>query len=327
MSLVNYVKYSNPTSHKDVLSKLRTFALDRGWTVDYYETSKQWAYDSGSSQYDFLSGQTYDHDNLQIYTNGYGNQDVVVRFRADDDSGDPQEEQLWVRGIDPSYRNVDHSNSDDPISQNFFTGTYFQPLSLSPGTMPAVWFFGNDKFICGVVQVASNFIQTFFCGVIELFDQSTNDGIWEVSTCYYSASSNAWYNLIGSTNMNFACFWSPDGDSSYYYKFWFEGDKTAGRIDSNCGFGADDGYLGEFNKLSYCVRQNAWTGKRVLIKPTLFGQRRSDNVWYPIGTYPFYCIEFAGLQIGQELTYGSERYIVFPTAFPDRQYGFAFRIA
>ena len=325
MSLLNYQVHYNPTSHKDVLSKIRSFAIAQGWTSDKYVTSKDWLHDG--SKYDWLTGTT---DFLQLYSNGYGSHELVFRFHWQGDGLDAQAEFCYLTGIKPGNRTPNDQLSTKPYGQDPFCGSYGYHDSFPSGTHVALWIFGNSKFIIVVDQVSSDTLLQFYFGTIELFDEAMSTFGFTRMTQWTGGTHRPWYEM----KLQEGYFVSPwDGgwstnSTTGYWQFWWDGDVASGdRVRHNCRFGSDGSLIHfAFNSLSKAVRANTFTGKRVLIKPTIFGKRRSDDIWTPIGTFPFYRIECSGLQIGEKVTYGSEEYLVFPNSFAGKKYGTAYRI-
>lgn len=325
MSLLNYQVHYNPTSHKDVLSKIRSFAIAQGWTSDKYVTSKDWLHDG--SKYDWLTGTT---DFLQLYSNGYGSHELVFRFHWQGNGSDAQAEFGYLTGIKPGNRTPDDQVSAKPYAQNPFCGRYGYHDSFPSGTHVALWIFGNSKFIIVVDQVSSDTLLQFYFGTIELFDEAMSTFGFTRMTQWTGATHRPWYKMKDQEGY----FVSPwDGgwgttSGGGYNQFWWDGDVASGdRVRHNCRFAYDGSLIHfAFNSLSRTVRANTFTGKRVLIKPTVFGKRRSDDIWTPIGTFPFYRIECSGLQIGEKVTYGAEEYLVFPNSFAGKKYGTAYRI-
>ena len=325
MSLLNYQVHYNPTSHKDVLSKIRTFAVARGWTSDKYVTSKDWLWDSGNSKYDWLAGTS---DFLQLYSNGYGTHELVYRLHWEGTGVDGLSEWGHLTGMKPGKRTTNDQIGTKPYLQDTFSGAYGYTDSFPSGAHVALWLFGNDKFIIVVDQVSSDTLLMFYFGTIELFQEAMST----YSFCrmaQFSTTNHKWYN------MKLYDYWNTPWDSGWnvtsgghYLQCWWDGNSSsADRVRHNCKFTTIDTYSHfAFNSLPRIVRANSFTGKRVLLKPTVFGQRRSDNVWMPIGTFPIYRIECSGLQIGEKVTYGSEEYLVFPNIYAGRKYGVAFRI-
>jgi hypothetical protein len=328
MSLLNYQVHYNPTSHKDVLSKIRTFALARGWTSDKYVTSKDWLWDSGNSKYDWLAGTT---DFLQLYSNGYGTHELTFRFHWQGDGSDAQAEWGYLTGIKVGSRTPNDQSSIKPYIQDTYCGAYGYSDSFPSGAHVALWLFGNSKFIMVVDQVSSDTVLQFYFGTAELFQQAMSTFGFTRMAQWVVTPHHHWYTMK-DYQTNFISPWdggwniNPGGG---YRQFWWDGDEcSADRVRMNFKFTSADGLTAQaFNSLGRAVRANTFTGKRVLIKPTIFGKRRSDDVWMPIGTFPFYRIECSGLQIGEKVTYGTEEYLVFPNTFAGKKYGTAYRIA
>lgn len=319
MGLLNYEIHSNPAGHKDILSKFKTFAQAQGWTIDQYLTSQEWKYNAGT--YEWMAGN---EDFLQIRSAGYGNQNMVYRFRAFGEGSDPQAEKLYVKGIDPNHTAIE-SISTHPVDQNAYnTAVYVSYLSLSPGTTPTLWLFGNDKILIMINKTTTEFIQGFVVGSPELFDPAEDEGFFVATSTNGNNYNYKWYDYASQSSYYNSPFYGYPNQTLA----WYDG---AGRSSTDWKYNAEfyynDNPGGSFNKLTRAVGANNFTGKRTLIKPTVFVKRQSDGVWFPLGTLPVYLIEFAGLTIGETLTYGTEQYLAFPNSITTRKYGFAVRIA
>lgn len=324
--LLNYAVYSNPTSHKDILQKVKTFAVTQGWNVILEELNREWLWDGG--KYDWLAGN---EDFLWLSSTGNGAQDINIRFRAYGDGLDAQHEQFDVTGIDPLNKTINDASATHPCIQNEkIPGTIAHRMSLSPGTSTKLWVFGNEYFIYAINQLASDFVQSFGFGSPQLYDSSETEMMWCI-TGQYSQNFYKWYQYAIQPTY----FHTPhnyqgnDVGSNQYYPFYWETlgvAQTRSRISTY--FTTTDGWLGAFNRLHYCVTLNEFTGKRVLIKPTIYHKWiATDGLWRPAGTFPLYHIQYSNLQIGQVLDYGGESYMCFPNALATRKYGVAFRIA
>lgn len=318
MSLLNHQIHYNVSSHKDVLAKIRNFALARGWTSDHYETGVQWA-NTGGGYYDWIAGN---EDFLQLWSDAHGSQNMVFRFRATGSGADPQEEILHLTGIEPARRALDHASSYHPVDRYSYTHSYSRRLSLSPGQMPCLWLFGDDQFIFAIIQMTAGLVQGLFFGTVELFD--TSDVLY-LSLLSQSPSTTLrkWYEAeswLTAFRMPFY-FWQDT-----YNIYWCNtGVGGSGTLRYNLRFTHEQAQ-GYFNKLDQAVAANNFSGKRTLIKPTVFMQRASDSLWYPVGTFPIYWIVYEGLQIGQTLTYGTEQYLCFPSIYSSAKYGIAARV-
>ena len=325
MSLLNYQVHYNPTSHKDVLSKIRNFAVAQGWTSDTYETSKDWLHDG--SKYDWLAGTS---DFLQLYSNGYGTHDLIFRFHWEGTGVDAQAETCYLTGIPPGSRTPDDQIATKPYLQDMYTGIYGYDDTFPSGAHVALWIFGNDKFIIVVDQVSSDTLLQYYFGTIEMFDQEASTFGFTRMTQWTGGSLVPWYNMKTQESYFISPWdggWGTTSGGGYTHAWW-DGDEASGdRTRHNCRFTYTNlvNHFA-FNSLSRIVRANTFTGKRVLVKPTVFGQRRSDDIWMPIGTFPFYRIECSGLQIGEMVTYGTEEYLTFPNSFAGKKYGTAYRI-
>ena len=320
MSLLNYTKHVAPTSHKDILSKIRTFAVAQGWASDDYQTSVQWGWDG--AKYDWITGT---EDFLQLSSNGYGSQDMIVRFRWLATGVDPQAEVCYLGGIDPGAGTPDDTESQHPVDQDKWNSNRFYDMSLSPGAITALWLFGNDKFIIAIMQMTETLVMMLYFGTVELFD-SSEDEAYMVAMSHFSNPTFYDWHEAEDYDVYFQPPWWQQRHSTYYIWYYDGGGSGDFRYSAHFHSQSGEEKTGRFNRLDYAVAANNFTGKRTLIKPTVFLKRDSDGLWFPVGTFPFYAIEYAGLTIGQQLDYGSEEYLCFPNIFHSRKYGTAFRI-
>lgn len=323
MSLLNYAYHAAPTSHKDVLSKFRTFAFDRGWTIDAYEVSKDWL---GPSPYTWKAGTS---DFLQISSNGYGTQDIIARFHFKGTGEDALAEQCYFSGVKPGFGTPVNTLSTIPVKQNSYSLYSDASIGLPSGSHIGCWFFGNDKILMAVDQITTTFAIFWWCGSIEMFDPAQDCFVMFTSLTtanyikYYNAVSqqsywnSPWFDILAISTGLGQYWW--DGAGRNYSEMKITSGFTYADSPSPSGVG--------FTKLSYVVQANAFSGKRVLIKPTVFGKITSSGLWYPVGTMPLYHMVYSGLTFGEQIDYGGETYICFPNCFQARKYGTAFRIA
>ncbi len=321
MSLLNYVYHAAPSSHKDVLDKFRAFALARGWTIDDYQVSKDWL---GPSPYSWKTGTS---DFLQISSNGYGTQDIICRLHFQGTGSDPDSETCYIYGTKPGFGTPDNTKSIIPAKQDAYNySSNYGVIGLPSGPHIGCWFFGNDKVLIAVDQVTTSFIIYWWCGSMEMFDTSQDCFACYTSNIY--SGERKYYNA-GSQQANWNAPWMEIKDlSGDKGSFWWDGEGRGLEIKLSSGFSAADTVSNSvsFTKLAYAVQANAFSGKRVLIKPTVFGKITSSNLWYPVGTMPLYHMVFSGLTLGEQIDYGDETYICFPNCFQTRKYGTAFRI-
>jgi len=323
MSLLNYAYHAAPTSHKDVLSKFRNFASAQGWNIDTYEVSKDWL---GPSPYSWQAGTS---DFLQISSNGYGTQDIIARFHFEGTGADALAENCYFHGTRPGFGTPDNTSATIPAKQDAYNVySNHGVIGLPSGSHIGCWFFGNDKILIAVDQVTATFAIFWWCGSMEMFDTSQ-----DCFACFMSNKSSSvpkYYNADTQP-----AYWNAPWMESTILSgatvgpFWWDGEGRDTEIKFSSGFTSSDGISNSvsFTKLAYVVQANAFSGKRVLIKPTVFGEITSTGLWHPVGTMPLYHMVYSGLTFGEQIDYGGETYICFPNCFQARKYGTAFRIA
>jgi len=328
MTLLNYTHHTNPTSHHDIISKFRTFALARGWASDYYyNNSIQWGATGSSPPYGWISGS---ESHLQMSITGPGSQNIVFRMIGEHELSDAQHEYVYLTGVDPDNDTMDGNSSAQPeaASQGAYNSGYTNKFSMSPSTVPNFWIFGNDEVLIGVVEVQTGFCHSWMLGVPEFFAGS------EAEDCMFaivSQTTNAVVKWYDAFNSDYAMFYGPSdmvAGGSSYNTFWWEDAAANTLVNTTIRMTSSQVQgQGYYNDMSYAVNLNTWSGKRPLIKPTLYGQSRTSGLIRPIGNLPVYYTVFQGLAPGDTLDYGSETYMFFPHSYFYREYGWAVRIA
>ncbi len=324
MSLLAYQSHASPFSHKDILQKIKVFAVAQGWTLDWEELNVEWT-SQGGGVYAFDPGN---HDYLQLSSAGYGNQNIRIRIKAEGTGVDPQHEYIKAPTIDPTNFAIDYNSSVDPISQNNVSHWGVSQITQSPAATPYLYLFGNDKIIFIASQMTTTYVIFLMFGSVELFDQTRSDcfGTW---AGYYGNGTHKWYEMAVYSPFFGIPGYLMSGTWSNYTTMWGEGQIANGqrcRCSPYLAAGHSDvtyNYWGGNDTMFY---KNDWTGKRVTVKPTVFLKKRADDVWEPVGMFPFHYINFQGLVIGQELPYGTEVYKIFPNVRNERKFGCALRI-
>lgn len=317
MSLLNYTYHASPTSHKDVLSKLRTFAVAQGWSSDEYLTNKGWS--NG-----WIAGTA---DFLQLSTNGYGTQDAIVRFYFEGAGVDALCEPCRFRGTLPGKGTYNPTSATNAVDQDtYYSYGLFNMPQLPSGNHVGVWFFGNDKFIMCIDRVSTTTCVSWMFGIPELFD--TTDVFYGIQTSAINGVSNPKYYNINTQPTYWNAPWNEIFAASSTIPYYYDGaGLTIGKVklSSSISYSDTQGASAGFTTLFPMLQKNVYSGKRVLIKPTIFGKLQSD-LWKPVGTLPLYHLNYDGLTFGEQIVYGAETYICFPNCIQSRKYGVAFRI-
>jgi hypothetical protein len=186
-----------------------------------------------------------------------------------------------------------------------------------------------------VWHVGPTSVITFPVGTIQLFSEWWNytDGlffVWYAGTLG-AASQYKWYNMADNP-----ANWYPPAtrelSSSSGYHVWFDGaarDSTYYRSNfaPTSSQDPDEATQGAFNKMQYMISYNTYTNKRVAMSSTIFVADPSTSIWYPCGTLPFAWTNGRELSIGEQITFGSDVYRVFPGVFSPYRIWQAYRTA
>lgn len=324
--LLNEQIHYSVTGSKDMLNKLRQFAIAQGWTADYYQANSEW---DTSLPYGWISGNT---DNLQLFSSGYGNQNMIYRFRAYNRiSG---QDLFDFRSIEPANRT--HSSiTTHPLNQNAWNAgfpAYYAPIgtndferirrfSLPDGTFD-LYLYGNEKVIFVIAKVSTATLITFTFGTFDLFRdwQSTtelNYLMWP--QLYYGDHISTWDNMLDNKD-DWKDLYGAISDYVYnsnYYQciYWEAAGRTANHLCSNYSPYANtqiNAVPGYFNKALNSLVYNSFTNKRVAFNSTFFIKNDTTDAWYPLGISPMAYVNGLNLEIGDQIDFGSETYRCFP---------------
>ena len=334
MTLVNYAYHASVTDGRDMLSKLRTFALAQSWTSAEYLTSVAW--DSG-----WIAGGA---DWLTLSSTCYGSCDKAhYRFYIADFNATEQE--LWHSACtQASYSNI----ATDPWEQNrwsAYTDYHLSSLPTASYGIDHVWFFGNQYYIYIVAQIDDYLIPAWHMGTVDLYSeyQGRDD-------CAFWGSPNYMPFRLGgrpgSWDKRDPEYWMPGNLSSYHgyygqtytrYDFLYfsgeaqnpynEGASYNWWVESTPGSTPHEVEYGAYN---WCRRAPCVYGpnaRRVAFKCDVFGVDNTLGQVVPLGKTPFYIIKFNGLAPGDTITENGYSYMCFPFRFTWMNFGFAFRIA
>lgn len=312
MTVLNYRLVENVAGHHAFLSELKDFCEDYGWTVVRHLTNVQWKTTSPQS---FIAGT---ESFLEITSVGYGGQTLHFRFRMQNAGTDAQAEWLEKRGHlgnttlqAVSTHPVDQTGAWDTSGNKY--------LSIPTGTIPAVWFFGNSKFIFVVIKCDSTYCNFLSFGSLELI---YGTGETEAQWSGYSNTTQTnrkWYDK------NDECPLDKAGSNIYYNGTNKNSSDSGWDFMFTTGNGITNGKFGTYANM---VVKNEYSDVRPLWKQMMWMKDTVDGLWFPLGFSPVYRIWHEGLQIGEKVTYGEDEYLTFPMCrLNERQYGIAIQIA
>lgn len=306
--ILNEQIYYSVAGMADALDKLRKFALARGWTIDYWQPSSAW---DTTTPFGWIAG---DETNLQMFSNGYGNQGMVYRMRAKPTGvTDPAESKFYSAITQTADRN--HSLiTTHPMSQDTLLPltSYTNWQSTPVSTFDSVYFYGNEKFISMTLKVTSMSVITYLFGTIELFRswESYVNGLyflWSSGSNYSYNTNYKWYNIDSNPQ-----FWYLPG-AALSYRVSFE--QLSGTLANNyqpTGTIAIGSEVGGFNRMMDFLWFNTFTDKRLAFQQTIFVKDPVGGTYYPCGRAPFAYINGTNLTFGQTVNFGTEVYKCYP---------------
>lgn len=326
MEVLAYEYNASVTGAKDLLSKFRTFAVARGWTSVDYQTSKVWA-SIGGGHYGWTAGN---HDYLELYSAGYGSQDLHIRIR---NNYVDATNTTWISGcITPGAVTDMHDTTSPEVTHSFLaSSTISDALSLPTAATFSCWFFGNAHCLWVVIQFTATTFTNFMYGspTFATEYQTTTEGFIHLPA---RSNSTALWSTIAPANADATWhggFNYPPGGVTSWANFWWKA-AAAGSEEYAVSLTIPalpaSGFTGGFNIATGQVVHNTFCDLRTIVEPT-FWVRNVAGTWEPAGSLQAGHIVFAGLNPGDIFTYGTEQYIAFPNRHLPNKYGYVFRIA
>ena len=317
MSLLPFVFHDSVTGIKDYLEKLKDFAVAQGWTQEHYLTNVQWQIGG------FVAGS---EDFLQLSTTGFGGQSIFMRFRTNLDGGDTEND--WLEMGAHKANTFDNASSIHPVQRDVSGASNWNSsnrfTSYHPTSIPQLWIFGNDKFIFSVAKHSTTICVFQMFGSLEHFDTTQTQG--DIATCVANSASASFKWYTGNVVSPF--------DHTQQYIYYDNG------LVAQTNHGFDFRYLLISGNSSYSLSKFATSGK-IVQSPNAYSERRApikqrmyikdvpgDSLWWSIGTCWIYRFNVDSLAIGEEVTFGTEKYLCFPNpSVPGTTGGFAVRVA
>jgi hypothetical protein len=317
MSLLNYEVHINVTDHHNFALKLKNACATFGWTVQTWEANKAWAA-LGGGVYGWAAGT---EDFLEVRSAGFGAQAMQFRLRLEH-TGTLTNRWLQL-GAFYGTLGYDTANATHPVTRatgaiaNWNSYRYF---GVSSDVMPTVWFFGNEKVVLWVIKYDQTYVQVGGFGSLDLIDSAETQGFW----AGYIQTSNTleWYDKTVSNCfdfLNLCTRWNSivltdNTDVKLSYR------GAAGKYNPGT-----DTFLG-YSRIA-SVENRYSTIRPLAPKQDIWIKDSADSKWFMLGHHWIYRIQHEGLLIGQELTYGAEKYLAFPWRVVDTDtQGFAVRI-
>lgn len=318
MTLFNYEKHINIATHYLVLDKIKLFLESQGWTIDHYEVNKTWA-DTGGGVYAWVAGTEYF---LQVSSAGYGAQNMVYRLHAFNQNqvGGSSTTSAVIRLtlVDPAATSISPI-STHPTLQNTFGGTFSREMGIKITDVPIVWLLGyEDKFFIAVIKCSNTVYVEFAFGSPDLVDSGETQAYFLGK--YHDSTTVHWDTLSAGA----ACMPFGKYQNTLFIENTLKDALFAFFKDSNEGV-TTSGW-GPFNYLQN-LQPNSFTNIKPAFKqPVGYNPTGQTGVIKLLGTMPVYLIDMSGYEPGQELVYGSQKYLVFPNIYSTRLYGFSVRV-
>jgi hypothetical protein len=354
--LLDYVTYTNLTGCSDFFNKLRLWAVSKGWTQEEWLENVTW----GTSPYGWKTDSRADF--LQLSKTGYGTQNLIAAISSMIKEDYPSCSLAICMRSQTAYET---SSSKHPMNQNPLVGMissltadslFYQGVNNACGgldltasdNIPQAWFFAGPHWICAVAKMSEEFCQMMHFGSFEMFEDNPSQGqCFGMTTTVYGPGSYE-YDTSWKTGWERRLFFTTPFSSgkksgfSYYTNhglgFYYFNRASIAPYGTNYIYHRDNChvYFGDYwsassggNELlgvSGAVLSNHFSAKRPMIKPIFAIQRPADSVWVPVFKAPVWCLNTAGLEIGQQLEQDGSKYLVFPFPTIYTPQGYAFCI-
>ena len=365
--LLDYVTHINVADGNDLLDKIRQFAVSKGWVQEEWQSQMGWEGSTGS--YGFVADT--DCAFLCLSTTGYGTTPIVAKFYLGHGGG-----AAVLAGGGGLYlfcamcesATIDYTSEMYPythdcissmyqFSTSYYESSCFGGLNVSKTeTINQVWIFGDDKWICAVVNYDGYNCHQLHFGQFEMFEANPYQGMvcgWNATYKYntnpttylnhysdYGIAACAWWRRINAfSGGNYVsngdiCYSDDDSypKSTVVSLAGGGADRLACNLyPSAIGSTREKGYPSSMVKAGFnlekAIQLNAYGSARMMAKIAYFAQSRIDSTYIPVCKSSAYLTRFDSLAIGEILTYGTEQYMFFPLGHITDTWGIAFRIA
>jgi len=327
--IMAYSKSTNVSGADGILTKIKTFALAQGWTIEYDESDVSWLYNDdvpGSEFYEWAAPDAGDplFDRVIGYkSTGYGSQDLCFRFYVQDYDG--SSDRIHMNGIIPGSTNIDDQLATPPHGQNRFNYSSYGYMSMPNSTFPELLLVGNKKRICVHARVNSLITLFFWFGTPEMFHPEYV-GETELSFMQHSqtTSSYEWYEVVSSAEST--TYYPPYyiWDRAYYM------DGSSNQTDNLLPFQrytANQQLFADWCDRGSLLVANAYSGFRTIVPSPLFRKHPVSDEYRNIGWVPSYLLYYQGLNWGDIVTRGTDQWIVVPHFFSTDWLGHGYKIA
>lgn len=340
--IMSYETHANVNGADDLLSKLYSFLNTRGWTIEYYGTDCAWVENPPTSgNYEVQSAQGTGDNYLGIRSNasiGYTNQDLRYQFYTYTHATEATNGVMEFRGIVPGQGAISTTTATPPWDQLSEWGASgnWHAFYYPSGTIPNVWFFGNDYFFAVEVQNTTTRGGNFAGGSPQLiteFQNTTQHALHLNCACDYDAYYgyyHQWDPARGNPHNAYGGYFNSSSEQvlyadnaarTAYYNVTLE------YFHMNCNVNkSDDPYSDSWLNVML-PSYESFSGRRTLVKPMYWTYDPNIPGNCPGGSLPVFATVTTGLNFGDTLTYGSQQYLAFPAPYRGYKYGYSYRIA
>ena len=320
-SILNYQANNNVSNPSDFVDKLRDFALANGWTLFEQYKNLAWT-QSGTYGFNTASpGENY----VELHTSDYGGNIFKFRIRCRNTASASSDNISIDFGVHKYIADADKWNtasSTHPFQQSKNeTAIRYDTFSCKATDIPTVWFFGNSKVIYFAIKYDGVFCDTLGFGILEMVD--TTEGLgWWVSDAEAPGWSTKNYTKGGLTiqyvrpGSTISDTGSSNGSGLIRKDWWFTKNTASLPITNSRFFSA-----------SKLLANNPHSSIKPALQNWFFYNDDGIGIWRPYAKNWHIHLNTYGLLIGEQIKYGSEKYITFPQLTQNVEYiGHAFRI-
>ena len=317
-TILNQVTLGTPDDVNHILSFIKTTAESWGWQIQDYRTNVKW-----DETTPYTGWEAGTESFLQMKTTGYGSQNCIMRFRTIPlyntsgyhdgiHSHDWNNTVIEVVMTDPRYPSYNTGVATHPVDQNPLTENgsrsyrKWNRWALAEAASVFMWIHGNDRVMYVSVQLDAINMTHLSFGVPELIDTAWDGGEFM-----------AGWNIRRDSYWDFKWNYRSSDQSMDNPQIRIPGSYTkalTGYESIAPAFRETRSWVrpgpGGFDQV---LIPSNWSGIRPMEKDLWWYLDNTEGVYRPFAYTPWLYVSFIdGLYIGQELTYGTERYCVLP---------------
>lgn len=219
--LLDYQTHLNVSGGVDLVDKIRSFAVSKGWVQEEWRSGYDWLEDpeeNGHYIWTASSNCCY----LCLSSSGYGSTSLIIGIAITHSSIGDGEDYLHISvktSTTYSAYNSLHPFCQNVLSPNslVYNRERYSGMHLGTANIDRIWIFGDSKYIAMIADMDGTFCNALHFGQLEMFESSpTNGAMYGFTYQYYGGEAFTWQDhMTEDSRGEFGVPWWPSVYSLY----------------------------------------------------------------------------------------------------------------